>query len=350
MNIANLDTPVAVVDLDIIEDNIQRLQHYLDQHQIASRPHIKTHKLPEIAHMQLNAGAVGITCQKLGEAEVMAQAGITDIFISYNIIGSNKLERLIRLAQRVKITVAADSEFVIDGYAQAASTADTLLSVLVEFDTGANRCGAQSPEETATLVRQIHQASHLHFAGLMTYPSNEQTDDLVRQVRALLEPDGITIQHVSGGGTPKMFEAHTHPEVTEHRAGTYIYGDRSLIKNGAITQANCAMTILTTVMSRPTEDRGILDGGGKALSYDRLGPDDGHGHIVEYPEAHIYGLSEEHAHVDFSKCTQKPKIGEVVSVIPNHCCVVTNLFNEMVGVRGDQVEVIWPIASRGLLR
>lgn len=350
MKITDLDTPVAVVNLDIVEDNIHRLQRYLDEHQIISRPHIKTHKLPEIAHMQIRAGAIGITCQKLGEAEVMAQAGINDIFISYNIIGPAKLARLTRLAQRITLTVAADSQFVVAGYAQAAANAGITLSVLVEFDTGANRCGAQSPEEAAALARLIHQTPHLHFAGLMTYPSNENTDNLVRQIRALLKPDGITLERVSGGGTPKMFEAHTHLEVIEHRAGTYIYGDRSLIKKGTITQANCAMRILTTVISRPTAERGILDGGGKALSYDRLGPEDGHGHIVEYPEALIYGLSEEHAHVDFSKCDKRPSVGDVVSVIPNHCCLVTNLFNEMVGVRGDQVEVIWPIASRGLLR
>jgi len=349
MRVDQLDTPVAIVDLDKVEANINRLQTYLDEHGIANRPHIKTHKLPEVAHMQINAGAVGITCQKLGEAEVMAQAGIKDIMISYNILGEAKLERLMRLAQRIKLSVIADSVFTVQGLAAAAERAGVTLPVLVEFDTGANRCGVQSPQEAADLARLIARSPGLHFGGLMTYPSNEQTDPLVRQIKALLAPD-LTVEQVSGGGTPNMWTAHTHPEVTEHRAGTYVYGDRIIVKKGAIQIEDCAMRIITTVMSRPTAERGILDGGGKALSYDRLGPDEGHGLIVEYPEAHIYGLSEEHGHVDFSKCQGKPEIGERVSVIPNHCCLVSNLFNQIAGVRQGEVEVIWPVACRGLLQ
>jgi D-serine deaminase-like pyridoxal phosphate-dependent protein len=145
-----------------------------------------------------------------------------------------------------------------------------------------------------------------------------------------------------------MWQAHTHPEITEYRAGMYIYGDRNTLKAGAVSLDDCAQKIITTVVSRPTAERGILDGGSKTFSSDLLGLT-GHGLILEYPDANIYTLSEEHGHVDFSQCAHKPAIGERVTVIPNHCCVVTNLFNQMVGVRGDKVEVVWDVAARGKL-
>jgi D-serine deaminase-like pyridoxal phosphate-dependent protein len=348
MDISQLDTPVAVVDLDKLEANIARLQKYLDEYGIANRPHIKTHKIPEIAHMQINAGAVGITCQKIGEAEVMAQAGIRDIFLPYNIIGAAKLERLMRLARRVKLSVTADSEFTVAGLSAAAQQAGLELPVLVEFDTGAKRCGVQSPQQAADLAQTIARSPGLRFGGLMTYPTNDQTDPFVRETKALLKRHDLTVNLVSGGSTPGMWRAHNHPEVTEHRAGMYIYGDRFTLKSGAMTLEDCSLKVITTVVSRPTAERGILDGGSKTFSSDLLGLE-GHGLILEYPEAHYYGQSEEHGHVDFSRCSHKPDIGERVTVIPNHCCVVSNLFNQIVGVRQNRVEVIWPVAARGAL-
>lgn len=349
MDVNQLETPVAIVDLDRLEANIEKFQAYLSQHGIANRPHIKTHKIPEIAHMQIKAGAVGITCQKIGEAEVMAQAGIEDIFLPYNIIGPAKLERLMRLTRRVNLSVTADSEFTVKGLSGAAQAAGIELPVLVEFDTGAQRCGVQSPQEAADLARRIARAPGLHFGGLMTYPSNQNTGPFVQETKKLLKANGLEVERVSGGGTPGMWQAHTHPEVTEHRAGMYIYGDRYTLRSGAMTLDDCSLKVITTVVSRPTADRGILDGGSKTFSSDLLGLE-GYGLILEYPEALIYGQSEEHGHVDFSKCPRKPEIGERVTVIPNHCCVVSNLFNQIVGVRQNQVEVIWPVAARGALQ
>jgi D-serine deaminase-like pyridoxal phosphate-dependent protein len=349
MHINQLDTPVATVDLDKLENNITRFQRYLDEYGIANRPHIKTHKIPEIAHMQLKAGAVGITCQKIGEAEVMAQAGIRDIFLPYNLIGEAKLERLMRLTHRVTLSVTADSEYTVRGLSGAAQGEGVELPVLVEFDGGMGRCGVQSPQAAAVLAQVIARSPGLRFGGLMTYPSNQHTDAFVQETKSLLRADGLEIERVSGGSTPGMWEAHTHKEVTEHRAGMYIYGDRYTIKRGAIEQEDCSLKITCTVVSRPTADRGILDGGSKTFSSDLLGLE-GHGLILEYPEAVYYGQSEEHGHVDFSQCARKPEIGERVTVIPNHCCVISNLFNQMVGIRGDKVEVIWPVAARGLLQ
>ena len=347
MHIDDLETPVPVVDMNCLEANIQRLQTYLDEHKIANRPHIKTHKIPAIAKLQMDAGAVGITCQKVSEAEIMADAGFDDIFIPYNIIGESKLKRLMALAARIKVSVTADSAFTVRGLSTAAGQAGLTLSVLVECDMGAHRCGVQSPGEAAELARLIESLPHLHFGGLMTFPTpkGEALDDFVRQTRSLLKDDGLQIERVSGGGTPHMWEAHTHPELTEYRAGIYVYGDRLSLRAGAVTLDTCALKIFATVVSRPTADRGILDAGSKTLSAD-LHELDGYGFIYEYPEAKIYALSEEHGHVDFSACASKPEIGERVSIIPNHCCMVTSLFDEVVGVRGDQVEETWQVAAR----
>ena len=345
MHIDDLETPVPVVDMDCLEANIARLQNYLDEHKIANRPHIKTHKIPAIAKLQMDAGAVGITCQKVSEAEVMADAGFDDIFIPYNIIGDSKLKRLMLLAARVRLSVTADSEFTVRGLSNAAQQAGLILPVLVECDTGNHRCGVQAPQQAAELARLIGSLPGLHFGGLMTFPVSGHLDDFVRETRALLAGEGLQIERVSGGGTPGMWEAHTHPELTEYRAGIYVYGDRLSLRSGAVTLDTCALKIFATVVSRPTSERGILDAGSKTLSSDLHGLD-GYGFIYEYPEAKIYALSEEHGHVDFSACARKPEIGERLSIIPNHCCMVTSLFDEVVGARGDEVEETWQVAAR----
>ncbi len=349
MRVDELETPVPVVDMERMEANISRLQAYLDQHNIANRPHVKTHKIPAIAQLQKDAGAVGITCQKVSEAEVMAESGFNNIFIPYNILGQSKLQRLMALAARITISVSADSEVVIRGLSKAAQEAGLLLPVLVECDTGAQRCGVQSPVEAAGLARLIASLPNLHFGGLMTYPTNEHLDTFVRTTRSFLKDDNLQIERVSGGGTPCMWQAHTHSELTEHRAGIYVYGDRLTLRSGSVSLENCAIKIHTTVVSRPTSERGILDAGSKSLSSDLHGLD-GYGYICEYPDAKIYALSEEHGHVDFSACGRKPEIGEHLTIIPNHCCTVTILFDEVVGARKDQVEITWQVAARGTVR
>ena len=349
MVIDELETPVPVVDIDRLEANIARLQDYLDEHQIANRPHIKTHKIPEITRMQVDAGAAGITCQKLSEAEVMADAGFDDIFLPYNMLGESRLARVTALAARITLSLTTDSAVVARGLSQAAQTAGLTLNLLVECDTGGQRCGVQSPQEAAELARLIAGLPGLHFGGLMTFPTSETLDDFVRATRMQLVGDHVGIERVSGGGTACMWQAHTHPELTEHRAGIYVYGDRMTLRSGAIKPENIALRIHASVVSRPTAERGILDAGSKCLSMDLHGLD-GYGTICEYPEARIQTLSEEHGIVDFSGCERKPEIGERVSIIPNHCCAVTNLFDEVVGVRGEQVEVTWDVAARGTVR
>jgi D-serine deaminase-like pyridoxal phosphate-dependent protein len=325
------------------------LQSYLDSHGIANWPHIKTHKIPAIARKQITAGAAGITCQKLGEAEIMTWEGLQNIFLPYNIIGPTKLNRLMQLAQQIRISVTADSAFVVDGLGQAARQHNLTLPVLVEFDTGLGRCGVQTPEQAADLGRWIGRQSHLAFEGLMTYPVNEHTGAFVQQTRALLQQDGLPVKHVSVGGTPQMWQAHEYPDVTEYRAGMYVYGDRYTLRSEAMKLEQVAFSVITTVVSRPTTDRGILDGGSKTFSSDLIGLD-GYGLILEYPEACIYQLAEEHGFVDFSGCPERPQIGDRLTVIPNHCCSVTNLFNEIVALRNGVVETTWPVAARGALQ
>jgi D-serine deaminase-like pyridoxal phosphate-dependent protein len=345
MKINKLDTPVAIIDLDRVEANIQKLQQYLDEHGIVNRPHIKTHKTPALALMQLEAG---ITCQKIGEAEVMAAAGIKDIFIPYNIIGDTKLERLTALARTANISVTVDSEFTLRGLSEAAARDGVSITVLVEFDTGYGRCGVQTPQQAVDLACLMSDLPGVIYGGLMTFPVNDNTSAFAEETNSLLATYGITSQRISAGGTPQMWDAHTFTGVTEYRAGTYIFGDRYIMKSGAMALNDCALRVIATVISRPTEDHGILDSGSKTLSSDLLGLE-GHGLILEYPEATIFNLPEEHGHVDFSACSTKPQIGERVSIIPNHCCVVSNLFNQLVAVRGNEVELTWEVAARGLL-
>jgi D-serine deaminase-like pyridoxal phosphate-dependent protein len=345
------DTPVAIIDLDVMEANIRRLQTYCDVHGLANRPHIKTHKIPALARQQVSAGAVGITCQKLGEVAVMLEAGLTDILLTYTILGEAKLTRLRALADRpgVRLTVACDSAPAALALSSAFRTATRPLPVIVECDTGAGRMGTQTPAETVELAQLIARLPGLQFEGVMTYPITEETGRFFEATLERLERIGLRPRVVSTGGTPVYLRAHQVPGVTEHRAGTYIFNDRATVASGAATWEDCAMRVRTTVISRPTPTRAILDAGSKSLSSDLMGQS-GYGLIVEYPDAVIARLNEEHGIVDLSRCAKKPEVGEIVSVIPNHACVVTNLHDFLVGVRGERVEVVWPVAARGMIR
>lgn len=345
------DTPVVTIELDIMDANIRRMQAYLDGHHIANRPHIKTHKIPAIARAQVAAGARGITCQKLGEAEVMLDAGITDILVTFNVLGEAKLGRLRRLADRpgTRLSVVCDSKAAARQLSGAFADRAGALPVLVECDTGMGRNGVQTPDEALALARTIAELPGLRFEGLMTYPIASGTPAFFEAALTMLERAGLPAAVVSTGGTPVYQLAPRVPGVTEHRAGTYVFNDRATVHAGAATWDDCAMRILTTVVSRPTPTRAIIDAGSKTLSSDLLGLV-GHGRIVEYPDAVITKLNEEHGYVDLSGSPRRPEIEEIVTVIPNHTCVVTNLHEQLVGVRKGRVEVTWDVAARGRVR
>ena len=351
MHIDQIDTPAVLIDLTLVEANLRRAQDYADAHHLPLRPHVKTHKLPRFALAQMALGAIGITAQKLGEAEAMADAGLPDIFLPYNIIGPAKLARLRALHDRVILSVTADSAETVAGYAATFTDPAQPLPVLVECDTGAGRCGVQTADQALALARTIAAAPGLRFAGLMVYPKRggvAQTHSWLTEAVAVLTAGNLPPAVISTGGTPDLWRAAEVTLATEHRPGTYIYSDRTQVALGHGTLAGCALTVLATVVSRPTPTRAVLDAGSKALAADLcLAP--GHGHIQGYPEAIITGLSEEHAVVDLTACPTKPQIGDRLQVIPNHACVVTNLFDRVHLMRGEHVEEIATVTSRGKL-
>jgi D-serine deaminase-like pyridoxal phosphate-dependent protein len=351
MNVNDIDTPAVLIDLDIVERNLRAAQDYADRHGLRLRPHVKTHKLPGFALAQLALGATGITAQKLGEAEAMADGGVTDIFLPYNILGPRKLSRLKALHDRVTLSVTTDSLTTLQGYAATFTDPAHPLTVLVECDTGAGRCGVQTATEAVTLARAIAAEPGLRYGGLMVYPRRGDpagTQAWLTTAIAALTTANLPPPVVSTGGTPDFSRAAEVTHATEHRPGTYIYNDRMQVGWGAATWEDCAMTVLATVVSRPTETRAILDTGSKALAADPV-PAGGHGRITDYPDAVITALNEEHGMVDLSACPTLPAIGDRVRVIPNHACVVTNLFDQVHLIRGNQVVEIATVTSRGKL-
>ena len=233
MKIHDINTPTVLIDRDIVERNILRFQEYCAQKKIALRPHIKTHKLVELAQLQVAAGAVGINCQKLGEAEVMAAHGLDDILITYNIIGEVKLARLLSLSAKVhRLTVTADSDFTVQGLSATFAQAPKPLEVLVECDTGGQRCGVQTPDEALELAKKISVMPGLVFSGLMTYPAKGGTaavQKFMTKAEDSLQTIGISCKTITSGGSPDMWQAHEATVVTEYRVGTYVYNDRSLV-------------------------------------------------------------------------------------------------------------------------
>ncbi|MBL8598697.1 MAG: D-TA family PLP-dependent enzyme [Devosia sp.] len=346
--IADLETPCVVIDLAKTEANLARVQAHATANGYALRPHIKTHKLPRFAKRALELGAIGITAQKLGEVEVMADAGLTDIFVPYNILGDTKLARLAVLNDRITISVTADSPDTVAGYARTFLGRAKPLTVLIECDTGGGRCGAQSPTQALALARQIAQAPGLRFGGLMTYPGRgkfAEADRWLADAKAMLQAAGLPVDRITSGNSPDIW--HTGDSVvTERRPGTYIYFDRSQVEFGAATFADCALTVLATVVSRPTATRAVIDAGSKALSSDTLGLT-AFGVIRDREEIVVASLSEEHGVIELPEASDWPRVGERIHIIPNHACVVTNLFDavHLVDGKGD-VEAV-PVAARG---
>lgn len=345
-----LDTPAVLVDLDVARRNIERFQSYADAHGLKVRPHIKTHKLPAMAAMQLEAGAIGITCQKVSEAEAMVAGGadINDVLITYNILGAEKLEHLRGLARRVTLSVVADNPTVVNGLSAAFAQEPVPLRVLVECNTGADRCGVASPEAAAELAHQIVAAPGLSFGGLMTYPpvnGAAAVQDFMTRTKLLLAKDGIDVPVISSGGSPSMMTAADAPVTTEYRPGTYVYNDRSLVARGVCGWDDCALTVLATVVSVPSPNRAIIDAGSKILTSDLLGLA-GHGHVLGRPDITVDQLSEEHGRL-VSDGLIGLAVGNRVRIVPNHACVVTNMVDAVHLLEHGAVVGLWPVVARG---
>jgi D-serine deaminase-like pyridoxal phosphate-dependent protein len=344
--IAELDTPCVLIDADRVEANLKRAQAHADKEGFALRPHTKTHKIPKFAKRQVELGAEGITVQKLGEAEVMADAGLTDIFLPYNIIGATKLARLKALNERVTIAVTADSPDTLMGYGKTFATGKP-LTVLIECDTGGGRCGVQTHAQALALARQIEMTPGLVFGGLMTYPllnAHEKSDAWLADAKGLIEQAGIAVPKMTSGNTPDMWSTG-RPLITERRPGTYIYNDRFQVQVGAAKWEDCALTVLATVVSRPTATRAVLDVGSKGISSDVLGQV-GYG-LLMGTEHVIKALSEEHGVIEMAAPSDTPRVGDRVRIIPNHACVVSNLYDVVHVISGETVIETLPVAARG---
>jgi D-serine deaminase-like pyridoxal phosphate-dependent protein len=342
-------TPAVVIDLDTVERNIARLQAACDAVGLANRPHIKTHKSPILAKMQRDAGAKGITCQKIGEAEVFSEAGLDDILISYNLLGEEKMGRLAKVMERAAVTVAADNPTVVAGLPRAAELSGRTLNVVVECDTGRKRAGVETPGEAIALAKDIASRPGLSFAGFMLYAPEtavKETQAFFDEAAAGVREAGLEPRIVSTGGTPNVVNLGKIAGATEHRAGTYVFNDRMMLACGAASLDDCALTVVATVVSRAGPERGILDAGSKTLTSDTGGLD-GHGLILEHPEAKIARFAEEHGFLDLARCNDRPKVGDVVRIVPNHVCVVVNMVDRLVAIRGGEIVGEIPVAARG---
>jgi D-serine deaminase-like pyridoxal phosphate-dependent protein len=292
----------------------------------------------------MDLGALGIACQKLGEAEVMADAGLVDIMIPSNIVGALKIERLAKLARRTNLTVSVDSFDVAHPIGEYFSQQGSQVNIVIEMTSELNRCGVTTTSAAVALAGQIDQAPGLCFQGVLIYPSNVRSFELVTEAVAALRSNGLPVNIVSGGGSPAAYRSHELSGLTEIRVGTYIFNDWSYVRAGVCTQEQCALKVIVTVVSAPTDDRVIVDGGSKTFSSDVGLP---MGQIMQYPDATMHQMSEEHGFVDTSKCLQKPKIGEKLILIPNHACGTLNMHDSLIGYRHDQVDVEWGISARG---
>jgi D-serine deaminase-like pyridoxal phosphate-dependent protein len=363
MLISDVDTPALLVNLDCLRANLDRMAHLARNADLKLRPHTKTHKTVEIAKMQLEAGASGITVAKLGEAEVMADAGVDDILIAHEIVGGAKIERLVELAKRVRIAVGVDSLEAATPLSMMFAQQGIRLRVLVEVDIGLRRCGIQ-PDSVVDFVRSINALPGLNLVGLFAYPGhvyaargeNEVAGiaayecrvmgDLAQRVAHLAS----VANWVSGGSTPTA--PHYHPEcgLTEMRPGTYVFNDRIQLDRWSARPGDCALIVLATVVSTPEPGRAVLDAGSKALASDPAPLSPGHGMLREDNAAVVVRVNEEHGFLDLSQSQLKLRVGDKVEVIPNHCCTTTNLYDEMLAVSGAEVVDTWRIAARGKLR
>lgn len=354
------ETPIPVVDLDILERNLDRMAVYTAKHGLKLRPHTKTHKSPWIAAEQVRRGAIGVTCATPREAEAMSTV-CKDVLLGFPAVGEIKARRIASIPKEVDVAVSLDSEIALMDLAAAAQKAGRTVGVYVELDLGMHRVGIASADEAAALAMLVTQIPSLEYSGIAFYPGHiresvgEQGPSLellsTRLEEALDVMDTFGVRHpvVSGGSTPTVWRSHQIRGMTEIRPGTYVFNDRTTAIIGACDWSDCALTILATVVSTAVEGQAVIDAGTKSLGREpvRGVEGEGFGSLLEHPEVVVKGMSEEHGILDLQKTDWRPEVGERVRVIPNHVCVAVHLFDELVGVRGEKVEKRWQVAARG---
>ena len=336
-------TPAMVIDLPVVERNIKRLIDYCQSHDLKLRPHIKTHKSLFMARLQLKLGASGLTAAKLGEAQVMAQAWPDgdrgDLLIAYPALDTARTAGIAELAKEKNVRLAIDSIQAADALGSASSRTGTVIGVLVDIDCGFGRTGLQNPAQSLELAQHVEKTGGLRLDGLFTFPGQiadvpAVQADALGQVQELLQASldlwrskGLEAEIVSGGSTPTTFQSHLVPALTEIRPGTSIYFDTNCLRGEWCTIDDCAARLTCTIVSNAVPGKCVMDAGTKTLSSDLNfgGRALGYGHVVEYPQATIVRLTEEHGELDLSKCDKHPRLGERITVIANHICPCMNL-------------------------
>ncbi len=358
-SVEDLPTPAVLVDLDVLAQNVARMQRLAREAGVALRPHAKTHKSPEVGRLQIEAGARGLTLAKTSEAEVFAALGFDDLFLAFPIVGADKARRLLALADRVLLTVGADSVEGARSLGAVFAAAGRRLRIRLKVDTGLHRVGVL-PERAVAAAAEIAGLPGIELVGVFTHggqgyaaPTPEEVARVGRtearvlaDTAAALRAAGLSAGEVSVGSTPTAASAMTGEGVTECRPGTYVYNDRSQVALGSCREADCALTIVATVVSVPDEDRAVVDAGSKTLSSDVSRPvPDGFGAVVGR-NTRIARLSEEHGVLAVAP-GERFRVGERVRILPNHACVVANLHDALVAVRDGRVEGRITVAARG---
>ncbi len=358
--LSELDTPALVIDLDALEANLAEMAAMAARAGVRLRPHTKTHKSPEIARMQVEAGAAGITCATLGEAEVMADAGLDDLLIAYPLVGERKLRRLADLLARARVQVSLDSVEVAEGLGRLGRQLGRDVEVLVEVDTGLHRLGRPPGPPTAELVGLLARVPGVEVVGLLTHAGHayraRSADELRRlaerevldlvETAALCRRNGVALHELSVGSTPTARTGAFVDGVTEIRPGTYALNDTTMVRLGIATEASIAARVLVTVVARPTEERFVVDAGSKCFTTDNMGAVPDWLVVAGRPDLHMDFLSEEHG-VGHRAGGDDVRIGQRLEVLPSHACTCVNMFDVAYGVRGDRVERELRLAGRG---
>ncbi|MCH7641907.1 MAG: DSD1 family PLP-dependent enzyme [Chloroflexi bacterium] len=355
--IDEIDTPAIIVDLDVAEANIARLQDFGDANGTSIRPHSKTHKSPVFARKQIEAGAIGVCCAKVGEAEAMVAGGVKDILIPNQVIGATKIARLVALASEANIVVAADDPDNVRQLSAVASAAGKVVGVIVEVNVGMDRCGTEPGEDTTALARVIADSPGLRFDGVMGYEGHTVAvrDESERRANAEIamakligaadniEAAGLPVKVISAAGTGTYNITGKMDRITDLQCGSYIFMDGDYLE--VFDDFSPALTVLATVISRPTSDRAVLDTGMKAMSIDRGLPI-----VVGAPGAEFTKISEEHGVMSVEGEAQRLKVGDKVHLRPMHGDTTINLHSHYFGVRNGRLDSVIEIAGRGRFR
>lgn len=363
-----LDTPSLIIDYDIMMDNIDFMQKKANKYNVKLRPHTKTHKMPDIAKLQLEKGAKGITVAKVGEAEVMKDSGIDDIFIANEIVGISKLKRVRELNRKINISIGVDNKFQIDQLQQVFKNEEKPIKVLIEIEVGEERSGVITKEQLVDLVEYIKTKDRIKLKGVFSHEGHcynvENVEKCIEEslisqrktIKAgeIVKSLGVDIDTISIGSTPSLMHGEILPQITEIRPGTYIFMDTS--QGFAIGNFNrCAATVLSTIISKPTEKRIVLDAGAKALTAQFrtkgiCSTNVTNGLIKNSDGIMLSGVYDEHGLINNKDFSKKVNIGDKIEIIPNHICPVCNLYEKAYLVKEGKVIKEISILGRGKIQ